>query len=248
MDRRLFQPRWLIAHATVLAIAVVFVLLGMWQLRRLDERKMLNQRGESRISLPAQELETLLITGEPAELEFRRATVTGTFLPDLEVLIRSQVYLGSAGFDVVTPMLMDDGTAVLVNRGWVPLDFELLPTGELTPPVGPTTIEGWVHLTEEKPTFGPVDPTGGVLEVFNRVDVGRIGEQLPVDVAPVYVVLIGERGSDLPVPVALPTFADQGPHLAYAIQWFGFAIVGLVGYFFLARRRLRSTSGESPPA
>lgn len=248
MDRRLLQPRWLIAHTMVLTIAAVFVLLGMWQLRRLDERTVINQTGESRISLPARDLGELLDTEEPSELEFRRVTLTGTFLPDLQVLIRSQVYLGSAGFHVVTPLVTDDGTAVLVNRGWVPLDFELLPPEELSPPAGVTTIEGWVHLTEQKPTFGPVDPPEGVLEVLNRVDVGRIGQQMPMDIAPVYVVLIGERGSDLPVPVALPSFTDQGPHLAYAIQWFGFAIVGLVGYFFLARRRLSAPSGERPPA
>jgi surfeit locus 1 family protein len=52
----------------------------------------------------------------------------------------------------------------------------------------------------------------------------------------VYVVAIAEN-EDLPAPVDLPEFDDDGPHLAYAIQWFGFAVVALVGFYFLMRRK-----------
>lgn len=240
MDRRLFQPKWLLAHVTVLTVAAVFVALGFWQLARHGERVEQNKLGESRLGSPAVQLAELLDDSEDiASIEFRHVETTGEYAPDLEVLIRSQVHLGTAGFHVITPLVGEGGEAVLINRGWVPLNMDRPPV-DAAPPRGLVTVEGWVELSEQKPPLGPEDPPEGDLEILSRVDVSRISQQLPMDVAPVYVVRIAEDGEEPPIPVRQPAFDDQGPHLAYAIQWFGFAIVGLVGYSFLARRRLRS--------
>lgn len=238
MDRRLLQPRWLVAHTVVLAITVLCVFLGLWQLRRHDERVTLNEVGERRFSAPAEVFESLLATSDPEALEYRRVTASGEFGTELQVLIRSQLYRGTAGFHMLTPLILEDGSAVLVNRGWVPLEVEQLPEDRLSTPEGVTTVEGWVQMSEERPPLGPEDPPEGVLRMLYRVDVDRIAQQLPMTVAPVYIVQVGDQIGELPIPVAMPTFDDQGPHLAYAIQWFGFATVGLVGYFSLARRRL----------
>lgn len=238
MDRRLLQPKWLVAHAVVMTMAVVFVFLGLWQLNRHQERVAQNEIGEQRLGATATELGELLETSEDLEtLEFRRVEVTGEYAPEREVLIRSQVHLGTAGFHVVTPLVGESGESVLVNRGWVPLNMDRPPV-EASPPSGVVTVEGWVELTEERPPLGPEDPPDGELAILSRIDIDRIAQQLSVDVAPVYVVR--EVGGEPPILVRPPAFDDQGPHLAYAIQWFGFAIVGLVGYYFLARRRLRS--------
>lgn len=240
MDRRLLQPKWVLAHAVVITVAVVFVSLGFWQLSRHQERIEQNATGEERIGAPAVELGELLDnTVEVETLEYRRVLVAGEYVPELEVLIRSQVYLGTAGFHVITPLVGEDGDAVLVNRGWVPLNMDRPPLEQAAPPSGMVTVEGWVELSEERPPLGPEDPPGQ-LEIFNRVDIERIAQQLPIEVAPVYVVRAADQGDEPPVPVRPPSFDDQGPHLAYAIQWFGFAIVGLVGYYFLARKRLES--------
>lgn len=240
MDRRLFQPKWLLAHVTVLTVAAVFVALGFWQLARHGERVEQNKLGESRLGSPAVQLAELLDDSEDiASIEFRHVETTGEYAPDLEVLIRSQVHLGTAGFHVITPLVGEGGEAILINRGWVPLNMDRPPV-DAAPPRGLVTVEGWVELSEQRPPLGPEDPPDGDLEILSRVDVSRISQQLPMDVAPVYVVRIAEDGEEPPIPVRQPAFDDQGPHLAYAIQWFGFAIVGLVGYSFLARRRLRS--------
>jgi surfeit locus 1 family protein len=76
---------------------------------------------------------------------------------------------------------------------------------------------------------------------MNRVDIERIQQQVPFPLLPMYVVALGEREGELPVPVETPTFEDDGPHLAYAIQWFSFLVIGLVGYGFLMRRSLRDS-------
>ena len=76
---------------------------------------------------------------------------------------------------------------------------------------------------------------------MNRVDVERIQEQVPYDLAPMFMEAIGEQGDQLPIPVDEPKFDDQGPHLAYAIQWFSFMVIGLVGFGFLMRRSIRKS-------
>ncbi len=224
----------------VVALAAVFTGLGLWQLNRLEERRMENAVGEARIKGdPVEFWDLIAEAGEDlTSMEYRRVTVTGLFNPDEEVLIRSQVHLGSAGFHVVTPLVADGG-GVLVNRGWVPLIMDQTPVVDAEPPTRSVTIQGWVHLTQTRSGLSPED-ADGVLTVFNRVDIDRIQQQVSSNLTPVYLVMIGDDASQIPVPLALPTFDDEGPHLAYAIQWFGFAAVGLIGFFFLVRRQGRS--------
>jgi surfeit locus 1 family protein len=239
MRSALRQPKWIVAGVVVVLLAAVFVRLGFWQLDRLEERRATNATAEMRLSTDAVPLDQLLTEadGDLEVLEYRRALATGEWDTAEELLIRSQVELGNAGFHVITPLVGDDGKAVLVNRGWVPLLMDSPPVDQAAPPPGTVELEGWVHLTETRPPLGAEEPVGEV-DVFNRVDVARIASQLPYEVAPVYLVSTEEESQEeLPILVDVPDFDDEGPHLAYAVQWFGFAIVGVVGFFFLARRK-----------
>jgi surfeit locus 1 family protein len=237
------QPKWLVTGLVIVGLAALFIRLGFWQLDRLEERRVANETGEARFGAEPVELETLLAAADdPAAIEQRRVVLRGEWDRSEEVLIRSQVHLGQAGFDVITPLVLADGSAVLVNRGWVPLTMDEPPV-EAEPTAAEGAIVGWVELSATRPALGPEDQPRE-LAVFSRVDIDRIGEQMPYELAPVYVVALGERGDDLPVPVAPPEFSSEGPHLGYAIQWFGFAAIGLVGFYFLLRRK--GTSADSP--
>lgn len=229
------QPKWIIAGAVVLLLAAVFVRLGIWQLDRHEERQAENALGQSRIAAPPATLESLLreAGGDLASIQYRRVFADGVFDVDSEVLIRSQVDLGSAGFHVITPLVLNDETAVLVNRGWVPLTMDSTPV-DAAPEDGNVTVDGWVQLSASRPPLGAVEPEGEI-DVFNRVDVDRIGQQLTHQLVPLYVVETGGRDV-IPRPQRLPDFSDDGPHLAYAIQWFGFALTGVAGFLLLARK------------
>lgn len=237
----LSRPRWITAHIAVVVITLTFVNLGLWQLRRLDEVRTDNGVAASRYLSPPVDLQTLLDSvGEDTEsLRYRRVTFTGRYDADHELLTRNQVYQGSAGFHVITPLVLAPGSAVLVNRGWVPLEFDTPPISEAPPPAGEVVATGWVSLTQVRPPLGPTDPGGGTLDILSRVDIARVQDQVPYQLAPVYVVIDDGDELQLPVPVSPPDFNDDGPHLAYAIQWFGFTLIGLVGYGFLIRRTLR---------
>ncbi len=239
--RELATPRWITAHIVVVVIAVVFVNLGFWQLRRLDDVQLENAVAESRYTAPPQDLGDLLrAVGDDLEsLRYRRVTLSGEYDAAQEVLTRNQVFRGNAGFHVVTPFIPEDGRdVVLINRGWVPLELDSPPISQAPPPMGMATIGGWLHLSQARPALGPTDPVESSTNVFSRVDIQLLQGQMPYQLAPVYVVLQDENSQGVPVALAPPEFDDEGPHLAYAIQWFGFTIVGLIGYWFLIRKNL----------
>lgn len=234
--RRLLAPRWLAAHVFVLAVCVTCVLLGFWQVSRLQERRLSNEVQTARLEAPPLPVEDLLAqAGDDVDsLEYRRATAAGVYQPESEVLIRSQVFNGQAGFDVVTPLVADDGTAVAVNRGWVPLEFDQVPVRAAPPPEGEVTVEGLVRLSERGTNPNQAGP------VLTRVDLDLISQQVGLDLAPVYIEIVGDPNPTvLPVVSPPPDFGDEGPHLTYAIQWFAFALVGAIGYGFLLRRAIR---------
>jgi surfeit locus 1 family protein len=227
----------MIAAVVVVGLALLFIRLGIWQLDRLEQRQAENAVATERLENEAVDLRVALdnSSGDLSELVFRRVVLTGEFDPTEEVLIRSQVELGTAGFHVITPLVLEDGSAVLVNRGWVPLDMDSPPV-PATPEAGVQQLDGWVNLTQTRPPLSAQEPEGE-LDVLNRVDIDRIAEQVPYELAPVYVVAMGEGSQSLPAVVDPPDLTDEGPHLAYAIQWFGFAAIGLIGFYFLIRRK-----------
>lgn len=246
--RFLLSPRWIIAHLLVLALGVACISLGFWQLDRLAQRKLDNQVRSARYAAGPTPLHVALTgTGDDVDsLEYRRVTAMGEYRSDEEFLVRSQVRQGQAGFDVVTPLETDDGV-ILVDRGWVPLEFDTVPVVAAPPPGGITTVEGMVRLSATRGALGANDDTGDMPKVVSRVDVGLLGRYVEGNVVPFYLVVLGPTESTaLPVPADPPDFADEGPHLNYAIQWFSFAAIGAIGYGLLIRRAMRrgSTGGE----
>lgn len=228
-------------HIVVAVVAILFISLGFWQLRRLDEKQLENAVGEARYLAEPAEVRSL-VGAAPQDvdsLQYWRGLGEGEYQPEHEVLIRSQVFRGEAGFHVITPLVLDDETAVLVNRGWIPLVLDQVPVTEAPPEEGRLVVEGWIDLTEERGALGPTDPSAGRLVVLNRVDIARIQQQVPYQLLPIYLNPAGEEELGLPVAVAPPMFDDEGPHLAYSIQWFSFTLIGIIGYFFLMRRTVQ---------
>jgi surfeit locus 1 family protein len=256
--RFLWRPWWIVSHLFVIAVVVVFVNLGFWQLRRLDERRTYNALVESRQDLPPASLAELVPDGPAASAEaidgvtFRSVSVTGTYAPEDEVLIRNRTYDGVPGFWMVTPLVLDDGSAVAVTRGWVPFD-KTSPDGpwpEYAPPSGRVTVEGMVRESQARSTGlvgGPVDASEGRLSTLSRVDVARLDQQVDEAMYPLAVDLRSQQPaqqSDLPLPVPPPEL-DEGPHLNYAGQWFIFATLTVIVYPLLLRRVARNKAAES---
>ena len=178
-----------------------------------------------------------------ATAEWRIVEASGTYDAGAEVLIRNRSLDGAPGYHVVTPLVMADGTAVLVNRGWIPLG----PAAGVAPDVpepmtGEVTVVGRVRGSQERGALGPTDADDGTLEQLARVDVARIAQQVPYPLLPAYVELESQDpAAPQPLPRLIPTpELDEGPHLAYAVQWFIFATLAVGGWFLLVRRERQS--------
>ncbi|NLD75839.1 MAG: SURF1 family protein [Acidimicrobiales bacterium] len=248
------SPRWIVSHLFVLALVVAMVSAGLWQLRRLDEKRDRNDVVEARTAQAEVDVEGLADPGDfdaAGDLQYRRVRASGEYLADEEVLVRSRSLNGAPGSWVLTPLLLDDGTAVVVNRGWISNSgaLEAVPTASRAES-GPVEVSGLVRLTETRGRFGAEDPAEGVLTNLARADVARLGQQLDVAVMPFFVQLQVQRpeasSTDPPKPVPAPAL-DEGPHLSYAVQWFIFTTVAVVGYPLILRRRAREVEIEELP-
>lgn len=236
------SPKWLLGHLIVAVLFAACLVLGFWQVDRAGERRLENTVYAGRASQPVTDVAELVEgAGEDvASLEHRRARATGRFVPAEEVLVRSRVYDGVAGFGVVTPLVLEGDGAVLVDRGWVPLDLDAVPVAAAPPPSGTVTVEGVVRAPASRSVGGTPALAGPIV---NRVDIEVIGRQTNGPLLPVYLELVGEaEATVLPMRSPPPLYDDPGAHLAYAVQWFSFALVGLVGYGFLIRRAARRPS------
>ena len=238
--RMFLRPRWMITHLVVLAIAVTFVSLGLWQLRRLDERRADNERIAKNMSGDVQPLaDTLQRYGnDPAALSYRRVAVTGTYRPADEVLLTPRSNGRAAGHHVVTPLELDDGQAVLVDRGWVPFEDDEPPVEDAAPPEGQVSVEGILLPTAEAVRYGAANG-GDRITFLSTVDVDLLQPQVDVTLLPVSVLLQDQRPGpgDLPIPGPAPE-QSEGPHQSYAWQWFSFTAILVIGYPLLLRRSL----------
>lgn len=242
----LFRPRWILSHLLVGALVASMVLLGFWQLDRLDSRQARNTEITSRLIEAPVEITSLVVLGDGygvgPDVRFRLATASGSYAPGDEVLILNRSLNGSPGYWVLTPLMLDDDTAVMVNRGWVPF---VPGPGEPRPQsaalTGRVAVQGLIRQTVTASGIQSADPADGVLDALARPDLARIAQQVDYEILPVYLQLEVQEPQAQQLPLTLPRPAlDDGPHLAYAVQWFIFTMIALVGYPLVLRRIAQS--------
>ena len=214
-----------------IALAAVFVRLGFWQLDRLKQRRARNAVVASRIAAASRPIDELRDTAS-----YRRATLEGT--PDFanDIVLTGRSRQGSPGVYIFTPVRRSGSdSAVLVLRGWV-----------YSPDAATVDLTRW-H--ERRRSFG-----GYVLALPASVDSPqqpamerkvrsltreRVRELVPYPVSTRYLVsqdsVAAAAADSTPARVAQPSL-DDGPHLSYAIQWFSFAAIALIGSYVVIRR------------
>ena len=257
MYRFLLRPLWILSHIFVIGSVILMINLGFWQLGRLDERKESNAFIVEAEKSPAMPIAELLpdgvdtTSGAVDEASYRSVIVTGSYRVDQQVLIPNRTYNGGAGFWVITPIVQADGTAVVINRGWIPYSFTADgPWDEFAPPTGTVSVSGMIRPSQVREesgiVSGPKDPTEGTLRSLARVDIERLGQQIDEELWPLYLNLQQqepEQAGQLPVPVPRPELSE-GPHLGYAGQWFIFSTLTIIVYPLLLRRVARRRQRE----
>jgi len=252
------RPAWIVSHVLVVVGVAVLVVLGFWQRARFVEESTTAEQIEARSTtqpVPIDEVvpPTLEVASVPEEAEFARVSVSGTWDPAAEVYVRNRSYNGAPGSWVLTPLVQPDGTAVAVVRGWIPTvdpDPPGPPFPGAEPPAGPVEIAGVVQLSQTVGGLGAADPSGGRLEVLNRVDLQRLAEQLPYPLAPAWVLLDAQSPAQttaIPARVSVET-PSASQNFSYMIQWWLFAAIAAGGYVLVLRRQARSqAAGGATP-
>ena len=237
--------RGALGAAFILAMCAICVRLGVWQLDRLEQRRARNASLAARIAEPPLVLDAATvraITADPARYVDRRARAVGSYDAAGEVVLRGRASGGKPGVHLDTPLVLAGGAAVLVNRGWVPSPdaASVDPRPHAEP--GTRTVEGILQAIPETEDGGRPSETGarGARTVtYQRLDRAALGARSPRPLLPLYLQQLPgadpARGGQTPERVPLPPM-DEGPHLGYAIQWFSFAAIGLVGLGILLRR------------
>lgn len=220
MLRRLLVP--LLATLSMLAVLVA---LGTWQVQRLHLKTQLLAEIAAAEASPAIPIPTV---PQP----WTKVSVTGRLDHGREALLGLEVRGPVLGSHLLVPLLRDAAPAILVDRGWVPLENRQ----PIVRPEGPVTLEAYVRPGESSGIFSATDDTAG--RRFYSFVPAAIGAALGLpEVAPYGLVVLGPANG-LPDPartLARPT----NSHLGYAITWYGLAL-SLIGVFAVwARRRLK---------
>lgn len=223
--------------ALAVVMAAICVRLGIWQLDRLAQRRAMNARIAGRMAAPS--IDVRSIAGDTTQVRFATVIVSGT--PDFghEVLLTHRGNDGSPGVDILTPVrVAGSDSAVIVNRGWV-----YSPDGmTIDPPrwrESDTVFTGYIDSFESAPS-DTVRRQG-----IRRASYEAIARTIPYPIRRFYVVALGDSAADTtatggrPRVVRLhPPQLGEGPHMSYALQWFAFATIALIGAGIVAARSM----------
>lgn len=246
----------------MLGLTALFAGLGAWQMSRLAEKEMLIAAVAKNTSALASPLPPASEWGNPTSyfidpatgqrlpfgLDYRSVTFSGSYHSSGQVLVFTSLadangqYSGP-GYWVMTPLALDSGGTVFVNRGFIPQDRRgEFPTTNL--PQGHHDLSGLLRRAESAGSFTPEpDYSNGIDWVRNPQRLAAFGTDLPQPILPWFIDLpAGAAGA---LPQGGETVIEfPNNHLGYAITWFGFAILTpiLLAFWLVRQRKDRAAS------
>jgi surfeit locus 1 family protein len=219
--------RFVLITCAALAVALLTARLGVWQLSRAAEKIALQAAIDAQTRLPV--LDALPTDAQPASaLHHRRVQLQGRWSAAHTIYLDNRQMSGRPGFFVVTPLLLADGRAVLVQRGWLPRDNnERTRINDAPTPAGEVSIDGRIA------------PPPSRLFEFDGADAGRIRQNIDVDVfsretglrlAPFSVVQTTGPADDRLMRDWPAPATGVAKHHGYAFQWFGLSALVVILY------------------
>jgi surfeit locus 1 family protein len=223
--------KWVLSILAI-SFAILCISLGFWQLRRLSARQTANALMASRRFAPEVPLDSL--PKDTATAHFRRARVRGVYDYPNEIVLTLRGRNGSPGVNILTPIRRaGSDTAVLVNRGWVYSPDGVSVDTKQWREQDSVDANGFVEVF---PTMGPFDaPNPARPRSMRRLDRAGMRQLFPYPIANYYIVLTDSARSGSGPPRVEPAQLDEGPHRNYAIQWFSFAAISIVGLVIFLR-------------
>ena len=244
----MFSRRWWWTTFLVLGSIALAIRLGIWQLDRHAQSLAIVEHLKS-----VQAMSPLVLDGtgtlpDLAQMEYRQVVASGVYDFAHQVALRNQVWTQSwgdePGFALLTPLVLPGGQAVLVERGWVPFQYDTPASWRQLDEAGTVTVEGIIRLGMEKGEMGGgiPDPTlvpGETrMDFWNFVNLERIQLQMPYQLLNIYIQQ-APNGDQVVLPYRWLPHPDlsAGTHLGFALMWFFFASLLLFGYPVWLKKR-----------
>jgi cytochrome oxidase assembly protein ShyY1 len=238
--RFLATPKWIGFAVLMITMSAVMVGLGDWQLHRYHERHGINLRiAAAKTTAPVPLTSALSLDHPlPSSQEWVRVTVSGTYASDETVIARERTVNDTIGFEIVTPLVLADGSAVLVDRGFLAGDDASNVLPKVPPvPTGIISLTGRVHLPESEPDV-PIHLDGHL--AVRRISPSTVAGDLGFPALYQDYVLLDQQIPAAHGFTAIP--ADTQPawmNAGYTVQWWAFAALALFGFGWAARKEAR---------
>jgi surfeit locus 1 family protein len=217
-------------------LTLVFLRLGFWQISRLHQRQALNAELAARAEAPP--IPTSQVPTDTANAHYRPVSIEGEYDYGNEFVLTFRSREGSPGVNIVTPLgLAGTDTALLVVRGWV-----YSPDGttvDLSRWREGTTVKGSGFVETYRPPGSTVNASTIRPNAYRWLDRRVLEKRLNRPLKPYYVVLTSPPADTTkdPAPRLTVPPMDEGPHRSYAIQWFSFAAISIIGTILFLRRK-----------
>jgi len=241
MFRLLFSRRWWWTTLIVIAAICVAIRLGFWQLDRNAQRQASVSHIMAMQALPVLDLNLRPLPSNLETMEYRQVTITGVYDFNHQVALRNQVRARMSGTDpgiaLLTPLILADGLVILVERGWIPLEYTTPASWRKFDQPGTVSLDGIIRLSLEKAEMGSalIDPTlapgQSQLDFWNFVNLPRLQQQFPYSLLSIYIQQApGADLESLPYRLMEQPDLDPGAHIGFALQWFFYAGLLFFGY------------------
>lgn len=227
---------WLVTLAAVVGVATT-VSLGRWQLFRAAQKETRQAAMDARGAKSVLRASDLRQASDWDALVHQHATLRGTWVAARTVYLDNRQMNAKVGFFVLTPFLLEGGGAIVVQRGWVPRNFEQRDqVPAVQTPVGVVDIEGRIAPPPSK-LYEPGSPSGGAIR--QNLDLAQYRAETGLALLPIALVQTGSSSEGLLREWPAVNLGVE-KHYGYAFQWFGLAalIAGLYLWFQVVRRML----------
>ena len=216
------RPPWTLTLAALL-LALLCLRLAVWQFSRAEQKAALEQSAQTTLAAAP-----ILITNSAAGQPFQRAMAIGVYLPQHQILLDNRVHNKIAGAHIITPLLLANGDAVAVNRGWRQKYAAAPP-----PPPGTITVRG--ILQKDSADAFVLSAQTARDNVWQNLDLQQYAAAVNLSLSP--LVLVAADGTDGLIPATVRINFKSQRSLGYAWQWLTFGLLTVVFYVIVGFKR-----------
>lgn len=238
----------LLGAIALVVIAVCFT-AGFWQLSRLRTKRELNAARRAALAAEPAPLEP--DARGLAALAGRKVVAFGEYDSTVHVLLSARFHDADLGVELLTPLRLPGGGALLVDRGWMEAEDGQNVTPAAVAEPGPRRVVGLLVPIARRDRMPPWRRLDGEMPVrwsAHELDSASVAAHVPGTLAHVLLVALPEsRAPEALVRTGPPEF-DETMHVSYAIQWFSFGVVTLIGSIVLTVRARRAAANGAGKA